>query len=173
MLCYAVLCLLLFCFCLLVSSRFLGLFQEAEGEVCFIDRDGSHFHHILNYLRDRFLPSDLPLCVLSALDREAQYYGMEALHREIKQRQQQELHKQYQIQLNQQNIHTPTVTQHMLTHRSYSSPISMNMNSASAMSVSAASVPSVVPVVAPMPAAALAFEPRRVVPFEFNTNADF
>jgi hypothetical protein len=59
------------------SGRFPLRFTE-EGRV-FIDRDGTHFRHILNYLRDpenwKFTSKDKQL--IDELRSEARYYGVE------------------------------------------------------------------------------------------------
>lgn len=44
-----------------------------------IDRDGTHFNHILNYMRDGTLPSALSREVLELLEIEADYYQMNQL----------------------------------------------------------------------------------------------
>merc|ERR1711879_1030920 len=45
----------------------------------FIDRDGRLFHHILNYLRDGKFPVNLSVSERSELEREASFYGLEAM----------------------------------------------------------------------------------------------
>lgn len=45
----------------------------------FIDRDGRHFHHILNYLRDGKFPRSLTPADRLELEREASFFGLEAL----------------------------------------------------------------------------------------------
>lgn len=44
----------------------------------FIDRDGRHFHHILNYLRDGKFPSVLTPVEREEVALEASFYGLEA-----------------------------------------------------------------------------------------------
>lgn len=67
-------------FAVMFSGRHL-LTQNRDGSY-FIDRDGSHFHHILNYLRGSVSsPADLPenQLVLNALRREADYFQLRGL----------------------------------------------------------------------------------------------
>jgi len=45
-----------------------------------IDRDGRHFHHILNYLRDGSVPLGLPRVDRLELLRELDFYGLAALY---------------------------------------------------------------------------------------------
>lgn len=52
--------------------------RDAEGRF-FIDRDGRHFGHILNYLRDGTLPASMPSAARRELERECSFYGLEAL----------------------------------------------------------------------------------------------
>ena len=47
---------------------------------CFIDRDGTHFRHVLNYCRDDTLPVGLPRRDRLELMREADFYGLSGLH---------------------------------------------------------------------------------------------
>lgn len=48
---------------------------------CFvIDRDGRHFHHILNYLRDGSIPIGLSRVERLELLREVDFYGLRALY---------------------------------------------------------------------------------------------
>jgi hypothetical protein len=71
----------------LFSSMFSGSFglQTDELKRVFIDRDGSHFKYILNYLRAK---GDLDKCcfpwrdelVIDELKIEAEYYNLTALH---------------------------------------------------------------------------------------------
>eukprot|EP00451_Oxyrrhis_marina_P045251 CAMPEP_0204435540 /NCGR_PEP_ID=MMETSP0470-20130426/73802_1 /ASSEMBLY_ACC=CAM_ASM_000385 /TAXON_ID=2969 /ORGANISM="Oxyrrhis marina" /LENGTH=237 /DNA_ID=CAMNT_0051434115 /DNA_START=30 /DNA_END=740 /DNA_ORIENTATION=+ len=49
--------------------------RDAEGRV-FLDRDGSLFRHVLNYLRDRSVPQ---LSARGELRAEARYFGLEQL----------------------------------------------------------------------------------------------
>lgn len=65
----------------MLSSMFSGRMPtrvDGDGRF-FIDRDGRHFHHILNYLRDGKFPRLLPLAERLELEREASFYGLEAL----------------------------------------------------------------------------------------------
>ncbi|KAK9058750.1 hypothetical protein SSX86_023592 [Deinandra increscens subsp. villosa] len=50
------------------------VFKDSEGYV-FIDRDGKHFRHVLNWLRDGVVP-DLTESECSELFREAKYYQL-------------------------------------------------------------------------------------------------
>jgi len=70
----------------MLSAMFSGrhsLRQDDDGAY-FIDRDGTHFRHILNYLRDGgFRPGTLPAdpCFLGELCTEAEYYQLAGLTR--------------------------------------------------------------------------------------------
>ena len=48
---------------------------ESDGSI-FIDRDGTHFRHILNYLRDGEVPNYLTPADVDQLIREAKFYEM-------------------------------------------------------------------------------------------------
>ena len=48
---------------------------ESDGSI-FIDRDGTHFRHILNYLRDGEVPNHLTPADVDQLIREAKFYEM-------------------------------------------------------------------------------------------------
>ena len=69
----------------MLAHMFSGLFtiQKDEQGCIFIDRDGSHFRYILNYLRDGRvdLPDD-PL-IFNEIKREAEYYQLMALAQQI------------------------------------------------------------------------------------------
>lgn len=52
--------------------------RDEEGRF-FIDRDGRHFHHILNYLRDGSFPVALGRAERQELEREAAFYGLQRL----------------------------------------------------------------------------------------------
>ena len=54
---------------------------ESDGSI-FIDRDGTHFRHILNYLRDKTVP-DLSLSERKQLLVEARYYKITGLIAEL------------------------------------------------------------------------------------------
>jgi len=54
---------------------------ESDGSI-FIDRDGTHFRHILNYLRDKSVP-DLYQPERKQLLVEARYYNITGLVREL------------------------------------------------------------------------------------------
>ena len=61
--------------------------QENDGSI-FIDRDGTHFRYILNYLRDGgFVDGSLPedKQTLKELQNEAMYYQMNGLVKTIQQ----------------------------------------------------------------------------------------
>lgn len=65
----------------MLSAMFSGRLptrRDSEGRY-FIDRDGRHFHHILNYLRDGKFPAALPMSERLEVAREASFYGLEAL----------------------------------------------------------------------------------------------
>jgi len=76
----------------LFAAMFSGrheLKRDGNGRI-FIDRDGRHFHDVLNWLRDGKFPcpcptADSPAAVkyLVELRAEADYYGLEGLVREI------------------------------------------------------------------------------------------
>lgn len=53
--------------------------RDAEGAFC-IDRDGSTFHHILNFLRDGSAPVGITRSARLALLRETKFYGLDVLH---------------------------------------------------------------------------------------------
>lgn len=65
----------------MLASMFSGripTWRDADGRF-FIDRDGRLFHHILNYLRDGKYPLALLSTERCELEREASYFGLEAL----------------------------------------------------------------------------------------------
>ena len=70
----------------MLSAMFSGrhaLRQDDDGAY-FIDRDGTHFRYVLNYLRDGgFRPGSLPAdpCFLGELCTEAEYYQLAGLTR--------------------------------------------------------------------------------------------
>ena len=72
----------------MLAAMFSGrhdLRREEDGSV-FIDRDGTHFRHILNYLRDGGLNIDsLPRSrqILRELRNEAIYYQLHSLVQQI------------------------------------------------------------------------------------------
>ena len=53
----------------------IGSERDTQGRY-FIDRDGTHFGIILNYLRDRQLPIGVPVEVRRALYAEARFYNV-------------------------------------------------------------------------------------------------
>lgn len=66
-------------------SRKTGLppaYKDRDGAYV-IDRDGRHFHHILNYLRDGSLPENLSPTERRELWREADFFGLENLARHL------------------------------------------------------------------------------------------
>ena len=68
----------------MLAAMFSGrhaLRQDDDGAY-FIDRDGTHFRYVLNYLRDGgFRPGTLPAnaCFLGELCTEAEYYQLDGL----------------------------------------------------------------------------------------------
>eukprot|EP00294_Goniomonas_avonlea_P016818 CAMPEP_0114544148 /NCGR_PEP_ID=MMETSP0114-20121206/2723_1 /TAXON_ID=31324 /ORGANISM="Goniomonas sp, Strain m" /LENGTH=329 /DNA_ID=CAMNT_0001728511 /DNA_START=17 /DNA_END=1003 /DNA_ORIENTATION=+ len=62
------------------SRMFSGRFDETVCKDptgrCFIDRDGTHFRHILNFLRDGSIPAMLDSQAADELAREANFYGL-------------------------------------------------------------------------------------------------
>merc|ERR1719473_1120701 len=65
----------------MLASMFSGRIpakRDGNGNF-FIDRDGRHFHHILNYLRDGKFPAALAPAERCELLREASFYNLEAL----------------------------------------------------------------------------------------------
>ncbi|KAM1078833.1 hypothetical protein ACFX2I_013625 [Malus domestica] len=62
----------------MLAAMFSGrhsLCQDAEKGYVFLDRDGKHFRHILNWLRDGVVPT-LKDSIYSELLREAEYYQL-------------------------------------------------------------------------------------------------
>ena len=62
----------------MLSAMFSGrvpVQRDAEGRF-FIDRDGSHFRHILNYLRDGSFPVRVGVVERLELEREVRFYGL-------------------------------------------------------------------------------------------------
>lgn len=60
----------------MLAAMFSGrhtLCEDSEMGHVFVDRDGKHFRHILNWLRDGVVPT-LGECEYSELLREADYY---------------------------------------------------------------------------------------------------
>lgn len=67
---------------------------DNEGN-CFIDRDGSLFHYVLQFLRDpegMGLPQSLE--VSKSLQREANFFGLTALEERLQQREEQEVQRE-------------------------------------------------------------------------------
>ncbi|KAB1995867.1 hypothetical protein ES319_D13G190800v1 [Gossypium barbadense] len=60
------------------SSRHT-VYQDSEKGYVFVDRDGKHFRHILNWLRDGVVPT-LTDSEYSELIREAEYYQLLISH---------------------------------------------------------------------------------------------
>ncbi|EPS66885.1 hypothetical protein M569_07890 [Genlisea aurea] len=70
----------------MLAAMFSGrhtLYQDSEKGYVFIDRDGKHFRHILNWFRDGTVPS-LEEPQISELLREAEYYQLQGLMNSIK-----------------------------------------------------------------------------------------
>ena len=62
----------------MLAAMFNGrhtLFLDSDKEYVFVDRDGKHFHHILNWLRDGVVPI-LEDSEYNELLREAEYYQL-------------------------------------------------------------------------------------------------
>ncbi|CAL8998753.1 unnamed protein product, partial [Prunus brigantina] len=57
--------------------------EDSEKGYVFIDRDGTHFRHILNWLRDATVPLLEERCKYSELLREAEYFQLVGLTEEI------------------------------------------------------------------------------------------
>lgn len=63
---------------LMESDSFFSALLSFETNYIFVDRDGSHFRYILNWLRGvRFLPEDEE--ILKELEWEADYYCIHSL----------------------------------------------------------------------------------------------
>jgi len=62
----------------MLNTMFNGMLEVEKDEsgAVFIDRDGTHFRHILNFMRDESLSTDLPAEVIGALKTEAEFYQM-------------------------------------------------------------------------------------------------
>ncbi|CAN6559181.1 unnamed protein product [Malus baccata var. baccata] len=63
----------------MLAAMFSGrhvVHQDPETGYVFIDRDGKHFRHILNWLRDGVVPSPEEFSKYSELVREAEYYQL-------------------------------------------------------------------------------------------------
>eukprot|EP00933_Yihiella_yeosuensis_P083852 TRINITY_DN98140_c0_g1_i1.p1 TRINITY_DN98140_c0_g1~~TRINITY_DN98140_c0_g1_i1.p1 ORF type:complete len:230 (-),score=26.12 TRINITY_DN98140_c0_g1_i1:97-786(-) len=66
----------------MLGRMFSGEFpvlRDVDGSFV-IDRDGRHFHHILNYLRDGSVPIGLSRVDRIELLREADFYGLKSLY---------------------------------------------------------------------------------------------
>lgn len=65
----------------MLAAMFSGRFPvEKNEEGCiFIDRDGQHFHHILNWLRNGYIPHIEPAAEKEAVLIEARYYQIASL----------------------------------------------------------------------------------------------
>lgn len=57
----------------------IPIVRASDGTFC-IDRDGRHFHHILNFLRDGCPPLGLTRAKRLELLREVEFYGITRLH---------------------------------------------------------------------------------------------
>lgn len=67
----------------MIGAMFSGrhqIFTDESGNI-FIDRDGTHFRHILNFLRcpEDFDPSTIDVGHRKELKKEANYYGLDDL----------------------------------------------------------------------------------------------
>eukprot|EP00931_Biecheleriopsis_adriatica_P064623 TRINITY_DN39374_c0_g1_i1.p1 TRINITY_DN39374_c0_g1~~TRINITY_DN39374_c0_g1_i1.p1 ORF type:complete len:319 (+),score=45.62 TRINITY_DN39374_c0_g1_i1:73-1029(+) len=72
--------------CKYPGSKLAELFQgdaqrsrDSDGSIC-IDRQGEHFGHILNFLRDGWIPLRLTRAERICLLQESKYYGLMELH---------------------------------------------------------------------------------------------
>jgi hypothetical protein len=65
----------------MLYAMFSGKYEVVyNAEDCvFIDRDGSHFHLILNWLRNKTVPPSLGAQDRFLLKQEAEYYGLREL----------------------------------------------------------------------------------------------
>ena len=77
--------------CAYPNSMLSAMFDESSGfrrDAHFIDRDGRHFHHVLNYLRNGLRPVSLPSdeAALRELQAEADFYGLSELSRLLQDR---------------------------------------------------------------------------------------
>jgi hypothetical protein len=65
----------------MLASLFSGRFESQldDSGAVFIDRDPTHFRHILNYLRDGTVPADLDHLSRQELVREADFFGLPEL----------------------------------------------------------------------------------------------
>ena len=69
----------------MLAAMFSGRHQlvklKGKDNTFFIDRDGTHFRHILNYLRDDLCLDTLPqeVTILKEIQREADYYQLSGL----------------------------------------------------------------------------------------------
>jgi hypothetical protein len=65
----------------MLASLFSGRFETQidDNGAVFIDRDPTHFRHILNYLRDGTVPADLEQLGRQELMREADFFGLPEL----------------------------------------------------------------------------------------------
>jgi len=65
----------------MLSSMFSGRYSlEKDEEGCyFIDRDGTHFRYILNFLRDGAIPTITDEATRLELLHEAKFYGLQSL----------------------------------------------------------------------------------------------
>eukprot|EP01120_Amphizonella_sp_Union-15-10_P017116 TRINITY_DN9412_c0_g1_i1.p1 TRINITY_DN9412_c0_g1~~TRINITY_DN9412_c0_g1_i1.p1 ORF type:complete len:297 (-),score=50.20 TRINITY_DN9412_c0_g1_i1:27-830(-) len=83
----------------LLANMFVGNFKASPDEtgVYFIDRDGTLFGYILNFLRDDDIALPSTDLELAQLEREAKYYGLDDLQRIV------EEHRATLQQSNQRN----------------------------------------------------------------------
>eukprot|EP00971_Amphidinium_carterae_P281039 5580224-Amphidinium_carterae.1 len=67
----------------MLAAMFSGIgfdMRPSEDGGFFIDRDGTHFRYILNYLRGCFDPDGLSDSTLKELAAEADFYQLQGLH---------------------------------------------------------------------------------------------
>ena len=69
-------------FLALMFSEKFDLKKEDDGSF-FIDRDGTFFHHVLNYLRDGYLSEDVIEAYGPQMQNEAEFYGLLGLKEQI------------------------------------------------------------------------------------------
>ncbi|KAL6275446.1 hypothetical protein ACE6H2_019047 [Prunus campanulata] len=67
----------------MLAAMFSGRHQDPAKGYVFIDRDGTHFRHILNWLRDGIVPSLEDCSKYSELLREAEYFQLLGLREGI------------------------------------------------------------------------------------------
>ena len=70
----------------ILAKMVSGEFEDEGKTQFFIDRDGRHFHHILNFLRCATLPDNVIYEIGDELLTEADYYNVQGLVQHIKER---------------------------------------------------------------------------------------